>query len=170
MTAAQSSCIINWANFTAAGIGAILLGYFGRKTLFVYAQGACIFGMFGMWIFSQLSPNDTMKLLFSVFFIFAFEFGPGPIAWLYLSEVCNDQATSVNTVVNWGWTLVVSLGTLPLINAIDGWIYLGFGCTCILGFAYLITMMKETKGLSKEECKRLYLKSANAGGYDQLVR
>jgi len=110
-----------------------------------------------------------MKLLFSVFFIFAFEFGPGPIAWLYLSEICNDQATSVNTVVNWGWTLIVSLTTPILIKAIDGWIYFIFGITCVLGFIYLITVMKETLGLSKEECKNLYLKSAaSSKGYDPV--
>jgi len=48
----QVSCIINWANFTAAGGGAILLGYFGRKTLMVSSQFFCIVGMVGLWVFS----------------------------------------------------------------------------------------------------------------------
>ena len=56
----------------------------------------------------------------TVIFIFGFEFGPGPIVWIYLSEICNDKATSVNTVVNWFWTLVVSISTPLLFNARGG--------------------------------------------------
>ena len=84
------SCIINWANFLAAGIGAVLLGHFGRKTLFVGSQFFCIIGMIGMWIFSTYLISDTVMYVLVVAFIFGFEFGPGPIVWLYLSEICND--------------------------------------------------------------------------------
>jgi len=31
----------------------------------------------------------------------AFEFGPGPIAWLYISEVTQDKASSIATALNW---------------------------------------------------------------------
>lgn len=51
LTSTQASCLINWANFIAAGGGAILLGFFGRKTLFVSAQFFCVVGMFGLWVF-----------------------------------------------------------------------------------------------------------------------
>lgn len=85
-----------------------------------------------------------------VAFIFGFEFGPGPIVWLYLSEICNDQATSVNTVVNWAWTLVISVGTPPLVTALEGYVWLLFGITCTLGFFFVVFVMKETKGLTKD--------------------
>ena len=95
----------------------------------------------------------------TVIFIFGFEFGPGPIVWIYLSEICNDKATSVNTVVNWFWTLVVSISTTLLFNALDGWIWLLFGCISTLGFIYVLLFMKETKGVSKDAVKRLYHKN-----------
>ena len=59
-----------------------------------------------------------MLILLTVAFICGFEFGPGPILWLYLSEVCNNKATSVNTVVNWVWTLAISLATPIVFKAI----------------------------------------------------
>jgi len=115
LSSAQASCLINWTNFFAAGGGAVLLGFFGRRTLFVSSQIFCVIGMFGMWIFQELVPNETMTYILVIAFIIGFEFGPGPIVWLYLSEICNDKATSVNTVMNWFWTLVISFIT-PVLN------------------------------------------------------
>ena len=138
-----------------------MLGFFGRRTLMVGSQFFCIIGMFGMYLFQVLVPNTAMLYVLTVAFIFGFEFGPGPIVWLYLSEICNDQATSVNTVVNWAWTLVISISTLPLFDSLDGNVWLIFGCTNILGFIYVLIVMKETKGVSSEKLKRLYHKSEN---------
>ena len=73
-----------------------MLNYFGRKTLMVGGMGFCIIGMFGMWIFNELVDNEAMMYVLTIAFIFGFEFGPGPIVWLYLSEICDDKATSVD--------------------------------------------------------------------------
>lgn len=109
-----------------------------------------------------------MVYVLSIMFIFGFECGPGPIAWLYLSEICNDKATSFNTVMNWIWTLVVSLGTTPLQNAIKGYIWLIFGCIQIIGFIFYFTQMKETKGLTKEQQKRLFRTDNEGSSYEQI--
>ena len=42
-----------------------------------------------MWYASHES-KDTLELVMVVVFVCAFEFGPGPIVWLYISEICND--------------------------------------------------------------------------------
>ncbi len=106
--------------------------------------------MFGMYIFTGPVENEPMLYVLTIAFIFGFEFGPGPIVWLYLSEICNDQATSVNTVANWAWTLVISISTLPLNNSLGGGVWLLFGCCNVVGFIYIVLVMKETKGVSKE--------------------
>lgn len=160
LSSAQASCLINWANFVAAGGGAVLLGFFGRKTLFVSSQIFCIIGMFGMWIFQEIAPNETMTYILVIAFIFGFEFGPGPIVWLYLSETCNDKATSVNTVMNWFWTLVISFITPVMNDKLEGWTWFIFAITCTLGLIYVVIFMKETRGLTKEQQKRLYRKDA----------
>ena len=160
--------MINGANFISAAGGSILLGYFGRKTLMIVCQFACIIGMVGMWIFSSFVESDTMMYILVIAFIVAFEFGPGPIVWLYVSEICNDKATSVNTVVNWIWTLFMSIMTLYLNEWLKGYIWFLFGITATIGFFYIMIFMKETRGVPQDRLKRLY----NKGGdqvYDPIM-
>lgn len=131
----KGTAIINGANFISTIFGMMLLYVAGRKTLMVILQVFVIGSMVGMWYFSTPSvDNETMLLVLTVAFICAFEFGPGPIVWLYISEVCNNKATSVGTVVNWLWTLIVSL-TAPYL--IDDWLpdgktWLLFGSLSVL--------------------------------------
>ena len=86
----------------------------------------------------------------------AFEIGPGPILWLYLAETCNNKAMSVNTVVCWVWTLVVSIVTPLLFKAIAGYTWLLFASTSSIGLFYITMRMKETKGVPKEQLSKLY--------------
>ena len=86
----QVTVMINGANFLSAAGGAVLLGFFGRKTLMLSMQFACCLGMLGMWIFGTFVESDVAMYILVIAFIVAFEFGPGPIVWLYNSEVCND--------------------------------------------------------------------------------
>lgn len=67
----------------------------------------------------------------------------------------------MNTVVNWFWTLVVSLVTPYMFDGIQGYTWLVFACTGIIGFIYIFTFMKETKGVPKDRVKRLYNKPDN---------
>ena len=78
----------------------------------------------------------------AIVFICAFEFGPGPIVWLYVSEVCNDKATSVATVSTWFWTLAVSILTPFLINdwLPDGKTWLLWGALSTVVSIWLITL------------------------------
>lgn len=169
LSPAEASCIINWANCLAAGIGAILLNYFGRKTLMIGSQLFCVIGMFGMWFFQEIVEQDAAMMVLLITFIFAFEFGSGPVVWLYLSEICNDKATSVNTVVNWIWTLLVGAILPPILNnAMDGYVWLMFGCFSAIGFVYIAVTMKETMGVPKDKLKTLYNKSNKTADYDPI--
>lgn len=49
-----------------------------------------------------------------VIFIIMFELGPGPIAWLYMSEVMNEKGVAVGTFINWTFALIFGLLTTPL--------------------------------------------------------
>ena len=122
------------------------------------ALAFCSVSMIGMFIFQQVVYNQAMLIVLTVAFICGFEFGPGPILWLYLSEICNNKATSLNTVVNWVWTLIISLATPVIFKAIGGATWLIFASTCALGLIYVIAYMKETRNLAKDQVKRLYYK------------
>ena len=144
----------------------MLLGKFGRKSLILVTLAICAVGIFGMWFFITITPSDTMLYTLTIIYILGFQFGPGPIVWLYLSEVCNNTATSFNTVVAWVWTLIMSIITLPLYTATGGWMFFIFGCTCTMGLIYCSIFMKETMNVSKEDQKTLYHKGGHYGALE----
>ncbi len=73
-------------------------------------------------VFMILQGIFTMKSLFSaelvmtLAFVAAFEFGPGPIVWMYMSEIMNDKGVSIGTLLNWTFTLIIGLITPILFN------------------------------------------------------
>lgn len=150
--------MILFVNFAGAALGTILLASYGRRTLMIASSTLCVLGMFGMWLSTTLLVESTWLLyLLTIAFIVGFEIGLGPIVWLYLSEICNDKATSVNTVVSWALNLLVSLTTPLLAEVLDnGSLWFLYGCTCMGGLIYICVFMKETKGLSEGQIKALY--------------
>jgi SP family facilitated glucose transporter-like MFS transporter 1 len=47
----------------------------------------------------------------TMLFVASFEFGPGPIVWLYNGEILNNKAISVAVFLNWVFTLLVGYFT-----------------------------------------------------------
>lgn len=86
-----------------------------------------------------------------------FELGPGPICWIYMSEVMNEKGVSVGTFLNWFFTMIIGLITAPLINSIGhSATFLIFTATCGSGWLFILFFVKETKGLSECELIELY--------------
>ena len=82
----------------------------------VINQIAIIGCLVTVW-YATTNDHSNLELYAVVAFCFFFEFGPGPIVWLYISEICNDKATSVNTFINWVFTLTVSLTANTLLTS-----------------------------------------------------
>lgn len=81
-------------------------------------------------------------------FIAAFEFGPGPICWIYMSEVMNDKGVAVGTFLNWLFTLITALTTPLLIKTIQEYTFLGFAIFNFIGSFLVFLFVKETKNLN----------------------
>lgn len=76
-----------------------------------------------------------------------------------MSEIMQDKAVSIATVLNWLVTLVVSAIT-PSITKPDSnipYIFFTVGILTILGALFMIVFMKETKGKSQNEIAELYV-------------
>ena len=136
-----------------------LLDKFGRRTLMLNATGACTIFMFLVAIFT-FADLAIAELAFVLAYVASFEFGPGPVVWMYMSEIMNDKGVSIGTLLNWTFTLIIGLIT-PLMfdNLTSGngaWPFMIFGITCGLGTLFVFLFMKETKGLSDAEVKKLY--------------
>lgn len=115
MGANQATALIQTVNFGAVVVAAGLLGKFGRRTLMLYATAACTLFIFLTGIFAN---NQIFfgELVTTLIYVAAFEFGPGPVVWMYMSEIMNDKGVSIGTFLNWLFTLIVGLTTSGLFN------------------------------------------------------
>lgn len=126
----------------------------------LYATAACTIFILLTGIFSD-AGNYGGELSTTLIYVAAFEFGPGPVVWMYMSEIMNDKGVSIGTFLNWLFTLIVGFITPKLFDAFNGTKYPGmpfiiFGVFCGLGTIFVYIFMKETKGLSDAQVKNLY--------------
>jgi len=84
----------------------------------------------------------------------AFEFGPGPICWIYMSEVMNEKGVAVATSLNWTFCLIYSL--LSTLSFDNSWVFYIFGGLCGLAALFVFFYVKETKDLNEYQLARLY--------------
>jgi hypothetical protein len=99
--------IVGVVNFLATFGGMALLSYAGRKTLLLWISAilAIINAVIAYALFANLG---TLMIAGVLTFIVFFEFGPGPITWLYMAEIMQDKGSSIATVMNWGINLLIS--------------------------------------------------------------
>ena len=132
-----------------------MLNRFGRRTLMLWATGACTVFIFLVAIFT-ITGTSLAELIFVLFYVASFEFGPGPVVWMYMSEIMNDKGVSIGTLLNWTFTLIIGLITPLMFNNIKAGTFIVFGVLCGLGTLFVFFFMKETKGLSDSDVKKLY--------------
>jgi MFS family permease len=152
----QASALIQSVNLAGVVVATGLLDKFGRRSLMFSATGACTVFMFLVAIFT-FTGNLWLELVFVLAYVASFEFGPGPVVWMYMSEIMNDKGVSIGTLLNWTFTLIIGLITPIMFNSMKGgWPFIVFGILCGLGTVFVFFFMKETKGLSDAEVKKLY--------------
>jgi MFS transporter, SP family, sugar:H+ symporter len=98
-----------------------------------------------------------VELVWAVIFVIMFELGPGPICWLYMSEVMNEKGVAVGTFLNWTFTMIYGLITPILFKQLGTSLtFIIYGSTCGVGFFFVFFFVKETKGLSEGDLIDLY--------------
>lgn len=151
----QATALIMTVNCLAV-VGAVpQVNFLGRKTLMFVWYLLCSIFLFIMG-FSVIKSASTIELIMCLGFVASFEFGPGPITWMYMSEIMNDQGVSMATVINWGLVLIVGSTTTIMANNLGGYMFILFGVFSTCATLFTFFCMKETKGLSEAEVARLY--------------
>ena len=152
-----ASVIIAGVNMATAIIALVLLNYYGRRTLLIITLGLATIFLALEGIFNSIhDPN--MALIMCLLFIAVFEFGPGPIAWIYMSEVMNEKGVAMGTFINWFLTFLFAVCTPKLMEKFPSAAFYGFSCCCALSLIFTIIFVKETKGLNDTELQLLYRK------------
>ena len=76
-----------------------MLKHFGRKTLLAFWSSV----MSVLIIFmgqAVISGHETAQLYLTIMYVCSFEFGSGPIIYLYMSEIMNDKGVAMGIFVN----------------------------------------------------------------------
>ncbi|KAH7707354.1 Protein FGT-1 a [Aphelenchoides avenae] len=142
---------------------------FGRRSLHL----AGLVGMFFSSIFIMFSLSLSGKkadgnmshpwasyasIVFVLLFVIAFATGPGSIPWFFASEIfpsnARGQANSIAVLSNWLMSFVVSIGFLPLNNAIGQYSFLVFAAVLAFFISFTWKFVPETKGKTVDEIYR----------------
>jgi MFS family permease len=144
------------ANCLAVPVAALMMVRFGRRTLMLFWT-AVMTGILVMQTVATIESWGTVELAFTIAFVIAFEFGPGPIVWLYMSEIMNDKSVSIGVFTNWAFVLIVGAITPALFDSVIGpYTFVVFAGCSVIATVFIFLFMKETKGLSEYEVARLY--------------
>lgn len=161
LTPNQQTALVMFVNCISVVGASAMLNFAGRKALMLFWTLMC-----GLLLFLQgvatINSWGTIILLASMGFVASFEFAPGPILWLYLSEILDDKSTSVAVFINWTCCLIIGLVTPTMLNSLKGYTFIVFGVCNLLAVLTIFFFMKETRGLSDEQVKNLYRKDAQS--------
>ena len=150
-----ATAIIMGVNFASAAAAVPLLSYFGRRLLLMVTMTICTLMLLGQAL-SAYFENTAFQLITCLLYVISFEFGPGPIVWIYMSEIMNDKGVAMGTFINWTFTLIFAVGTSSLFNWSSTWTFISFAASCSMGLIFVSLFIKETKGLTETEVFGLY--------------
>ncbi|OAA56193.1 General substrate transporter [Niveomyces insectorum RCEF 264] len=147
---------------------ALVADSLGRRWSFVWTGIGCGATMYYIGFYSRFDPPKTgesisaagyVALVCIYLFAAIFEFGWGPIAWVYINEIPTNRlrgyTVSMASATQWIWGLVVTkVGPIMLVNIPYG-TYFVFGSFCLL-WGVLAFWIPETKGLSLERIDEIF--------------
>lgn len=135
----------------------------GRRWSLVGSGYALFVFMFYIGFFVRFDPPKadqpagsagTAALVMVYLFAAAFQFGWGPVCWIYVSEIPTNRlrgyTVSLAAATQWVWNLVVTRVTpimLRTLGSSGSGTYFLYGCCCFT-MASLAFFLPETKGVS----------------------
>ena len=161
------SVIVAAVKVAATYFSTSLMDNVGSRKLFICGGSLMTISCISFGMYFYLSDVHTeyniswLSLGSLILYVTAFSLGWGSIPWLIMSEIfptkVRGRASALATGLNWTCAFLVTLGFLPLENAISSqgifWLFAGVCCT---GTVAMFFFMPETKGKSLEEIERFF--------------
>eukprot|EP00347_Sterkiella_histriomuscorum_P015042 403358527 len=145
-------------NFLGAIIPMIIINRCGRKLLL-----SASFGFMAIChvliVFGNYNQMSSFMTLMIIIYLVFYQLGAGPIPYIYITDICGDAGMSFGTLSMWMWSLFTTVVSPFLIMndkiGITG-TFAGLAVFTIIGFIFCALILRETKGLSDDECKRIF--------------
>jgi SP family xylose:H+ symportor-like MFS transporter len=151
---------ISLANLVFTLLAMTLVDKWGRKPLMLLGAGSlAVLYVFIGYILKSGSGNGLSLLVIAAIGMYAMSLAP--LTWVLISEIFPNNvrgiASSMAVLCLW-LAYFVLVFTFPIIEknfhvSVAFW---GYAVICVLGFVFILTKVKETKGRSLEEIEQTY--------------
>ncbi|HEY4785185.1 MAG TPA: sugar porter family MFS transporter, partial [Bacteroidales bacterium] len=146
---------ISLANLVFTLIAMLLVDRWGRKPLMLIGAGglAVFYVIIGFILFGGTGTGLSLFILMA---IGVYAMSLAPLTWVLISEIFPNQvrgiATSIAVMCLWAAYFVLVF-TFPMIEESfgDAVAFWGYAVICVLGFVFILTKVRETKGKTLEE-------------------
>jgi len=121
------NALLGTVNLVAACSSSFILSYAGRKIMLVLTTFGCAVFLFFMGLTSheaagatdpKSTPWNYGTITGCCLFLVMFQWGPGPITWMYMSEIMNNKGLAIGVLLNLFFTLLFALFTAGLFGAL----------------------------------------------------
>ena len=147
-------------------LGSIASIYFihrvNRRTILLFGQASISLALAGMAIMTVAEAPDLLLLMICMV-TFMFQFTVGPLAPLFASEICCDVALGTVMVTEDIFVLLQDYLTPSLLDQTPTFVFSIFAMLSLGGYIFIYFLVPETKGLSEQEKKALFLPGAPYG-------
>jgi len=148
---AYYAILLGFLNFAMTLVSTAIIEKTGRKILLGY--GYLTLGIFMIILtFALSNKSGTVSLIALLGYIAGFAIGPGPIPWMYNTELFEQNARSsasmIGTVTNWSFNYLVAAFFPVLQELISEDVFIIFIIVAFSAYAYIHLIVKETKNKS----------------------
>ncbi|RLU19629.1 hypothetical protein DMN91_008186 [Ooceraea biroi] len=142
----------------------VLVEKAGRKTLLLIGFAGMFLDTVLLAICLAFAESSQVAAYFSILlvilFVVFFATGPGSIPWFLVSELFNQSArppaTSIAIAVNWTANFIVSIGFLPLQEALGAYVFIIFAALQFFFTIFIYKKVPETKNKTIEEISSMF--------------
>ena len=152
---------VSVAKVVATVVASRRVDRWGRRTLLMWGAAAMAVALAALAGVIAAGGADAAEVLLLALFIVAYALSFGPIVWLLVGELFDDQArgrcVGIGNVFNWLSNLLVSGTFLSLEGAVglEGCFGISAGM-CVVSLCFVHRFVPETKGMSLEKAAKLF--------------
>lgn len=163
LSSSVCTIIIGMLQLISTYIPSVIVDRAGRRILLILSELGMAVSLLALSLHFTMQ-NNGVELLWAGWiplvalnlYIVAFSVGFGPLPWLIMAELLSTEAkvwmSSMAVCLNWSLTFAVTK-LFPIVNHDLGpaITYGGFCFICVLGFAFVVFFVPETRGKSRED-------------------
>ena len=146
-------------------LGMYLIDRVGRRKLMIVGSlGYILFLAAVAWSFYS-GAQGFYVVIFVSGFIASHAIGQGAVIWVFISEIfpnnVRDYGMSLGSGTHWVFAALITMITLPVLNAFSGaTIFAFFAGMMLLQLLFVLFVMPETKGVSLEDIEQKLTRDA----------